>query len=101
MHNIGAFFGHIVQAIKEDPAAEATRGGTQDGAPQAHAQAHAQDHAQAGPGAEPGSLEVRREVQEARDGEYLLRRTTIDEVVRLPEGEEPGFLLTVLRSEEH
>jgi hypothetical protein len=89
MHNIGAFFGHIVQAIKEDPAAEATRGGTQDGAPQAHAQEHAQADPQAGPGAEQGSLEVRREVQEVRHGEYLLRRTTIDEVVRLPEADRP------------
>jgi hypothetical protein len=90
IYNIGAFFGHIVQAIKEDPTAD---GGVRDTAePNAAATSEATPDAtpETGPDTDRDILEVRREVQEARHGEYLLRRTTIDEVVRLPEGEEPG-----------
>lgn len=95
IYNIGAFFGHIVQAIKEDPTAD---GGVRDTAgPNAAAaseatasEATSDATPETGPDPDRDILEVRREVQEARHGEYLLRRTTIDEVVRLPEGEEPG-----------
>ena len=55
MWNLGAFFGHIVQAIRDDPEKFEKSG--------------------------PRPIEGRRQVQEARHGEYLLRRTTIDEVM--------------------
>ncbi len=56
--NLGQFFGHVVHAIKHDP--------TEPSAPAT------------------APTEVNREVQEARQGEFILRRTTIDEVLRAP-----------------
>ena len=84
MHNIGAFFGHIVQAIRENPDADpapAKPMGGEDGASGDEGGSEGRGEAKA------DALEVRREVQEARHGEYLLRRTTIDEVIRAPEGD--------------
>jgi len=80
MRNLGAFFGHIVQAIKEDPTAPSSQA------------ASAEANGESGEGREQhapkpdDALEVRREIQEARHGPYILRRTTIDEVIRPPEG---------------
>jgi hypothetical protein len=100
IYNIGAFFGHIVQAIKEDPAADGEVRDTAEpnaaaasGATASEATASEESSGatpETGPDTDRDILEVRREVQEARHGEYLLRRTTIDEVVRLPDGEQPG-----------
>ena len=50
MRSLGAFFGHIVKGIKEDPAQPKTK------------------------------KEVRRTVEEEDRGDMILRRTTIDEV---------------------
>ncbi len=67
MQNIGAFFGHIIHAIRDDePASPATKASEE---PRAHA-----------PRSE--TREVQRDVQEARVGEYILTRTTIDAVRR-------------------
>ncbi len=60
--NIGQFFGHVVNAIKHDP--------TVPTEPSASATV---------------PTEVNRDVQEARQGEFILRRTTIDEVLRAPQ----------------
>jgi hypothetical protein len=92
MRNLGAFFGHIVHAIKEDPsndrnetaAASASR---EARAAQTSGSAERETHAATGESDMPiDALEVRREIQEARHGPYILRRTTIDEVIRPPEG---------------
>ena len=94
MRNLGAFFGHIVQAIKEDPTepastrpastGPASTGPASTGARASEAAATEQsEHNASDPS---NTLEVRREIQEARHGPYLLRRTTIDEVIRTPEG---------------
>jgi hypothetical protein len=77
MRNLGAFFGHIVQAIKEDPAERVSDETAAAGAEKGEQRASESSD----------TLEVRREIQEARHGPYLLRRTTIDEVIRAPEGE--------------
>ncbi len=60
LRNLGQFFGHVVHAIKHDPTAPTTA-----------------------KAAEPAVevREVNREVQIARQGEFILRRTTIDEVL--------------------
>jgi len=79
MRNLGAFFGHIVQAIKEDPTAPTS---SEARSPEAGA-AEKSEHNASDPS---DTLEVRREIQEARHGPYILRRTTIDEVIRPPEG---------------
>ena len=77
MRNLGAFFGHIVQAINEDPTAPTS--------PEARAAENSESSENRAP--DPSdTLEVRREIQEARHGPYHLRRTTIDEVIRPPEG---------------
>jgi hypothetical protein len=70
MRNLGAFFGHIAKAIRDDVPAEPTRPApeaTEGDAPR---------------------IEVRRDIQEARHGDYRLRRTTIDEVLFDPAGPE-------------
>ena len=84
MRNLGAFFGHIVQAIKEDPTEPASTrpASTVERASEAAATEQSEHTASDA----SNTLEVRREIQEARHGPYLLRRTTIDEVIRTPEG---------------
>jgi hypothetical protein len=89
MRNLGAFFGHIVQAIKEDPTEPASTrpastrpASTGERASEAAATEQSEHNASDA----SNTLEVRREIQEARHGPYLLRRTTIDEVIRTPEG---------------
>jgi hypothetical protein len=63
MRNIGAFFGHIIDAIYEKaPDSEASTTTTQSSSEQ--------------------PIEVQRDVQEAKYGDYILTRTTIDEVRR-------------------
>jgi len=84
MRNLGAFFGHIVQAIKEDPTEPASTTRASTGARASEAAATEQSEHNASDAS--NTLEVRREIQEARHGPYLLRRTTIDEVIRTPEG---------------
>lgn len=84
MRNLGAFFGHIVQAIKEDPTEPASTRPASTGARASEAAATEQSEHNASDAS--NTLEVRREIQEARHGPYLLRRTTIDEVIRTPEG---------------
>jgi hypothetical protein len=84
MRNLGAFFGHIVQAIKEDPTEPASTTPASTGARASEAAATEQSEHNASDAS--NTLEVRREIQEARHGPYLLRRTTIDEVIRTPEG---------------
>jgi hypothetical protein len=84
MRNLGAFFGHIVQAIKEDPTEPASTRPASTGARASEAAAAEQSEHNASDAS--NTLEVRREIQEARHGPYLLRRTTIDEVIRTPEG---------------
>jgi|GEM_PF-1787991 len=84
MRNLGAFFGHIVQAIKEDPTEPASTTPASTGARASEAAATEQSEHTASDAS--NTLEVRREIQEARHGPYLLRRTTIDEVIRTPEG---------------
>jgi len=84
MRNLGAFFGHIVQAIKEDPTEPASVTPDSTGARASEAAATEQSEHTASDAS--NTLEVRREIQEARHGPYLLRRTTIDEVIRTPEG---------------
>jgi hypothetical protein len=84
MRNLGAFFGHIVQAIKEDPTEPASITPASTGARASEAAATEQSEHNASDAS--NTLEVRREIQEARHGPYLLRRTTIDEVIRTPEG---------------
>ena len=84
MRNLGAFFGHIVQAIKEDPTEPASTRPASTGARASEAAAAEQSEHSASDAS--NTLEVRREIQEARHGPYLLRRTTIDEVIRTPEG---------------
>ena len=84
MRNLGAFFGHIVQAIKEDPTEPASTTRASTGARASEAAATEQSEHTASDAS--NTLEVRREIQEARHGPYLLRRTTIDEVIRTPEG---------------
>lgn len=84
MRNLGAFFGHIVQAIKEDPTEPASTTRASTGARASEAAATEQSEHSASDAS--NTLEVRREIQEARHGPYLLRRTTIDEVIRTPEG---------------
>lgn len=84
MRNLGAFFGHIVQAIKEDPTEPASTTRASTGARASEAAAAEQSEHSASDAS--NTLEVRREIQEARHGPYLLRRTTIDEVIRTPEG---------------
>jgi hypothetical protein len=79
MRNLGAFFGHIVQAIKEDPTEPASTG-------ERASEAAATEQSEHNASDASNTLEVRREIQEARHGPYLLRRTTIDEVIRTPEG---------------
>ena len=73
MRNLGEFFGHIAKAIREDP----------DAPPPPPTDAAAGD---AGSESDPLRREVRREVHEARQGEFLLRRTMIDEVIHDPDG---------------
>ena len=51
MRNLGEFFGHIARGIRTDPARDAST-----------------------------KQEVKRTVQEERDGDVIYRRTTIDEV---------------------
>ena len=63
MRNLGAFFGHIAKAIREDVTAEPAR------------------PAEPVPDGDAPRIEVRRDIQEARHGDYRLRRTTIDEVL--------------------
>jgi hypothetical protein len=84
MRNLGAFFGHIVQAIKEDPTEPASTRPASTGERASEAAATEQSEHTASDAS--NTLEVRREIQEARHGPYLLRRTTIDEVIRTPEG---------------
>jgi hypothetical protein len=82
LRNLGAFFGHIVQAIKEDPTAPVSSEARATGSEQAGTEEQSEHNTSD----TSNTLEVRREIQEARHGPYLLRRTTIDEVIRTPEG---------------
>ncbi|MSR41143.1 MAG: hypothetical protein EXS10_04490 [Phycisphaerales bacterium] len=66
LRNIGQFFGHVVDAIKHDPTEPVQTPPSNGTEPEA-------------------AREVNREVQVARQGEYILRRTTIDEVLRAPQ----------------
>jgi hypothetical protein len=89
MRNLGAFFGHIVQAIKEDPTEpdQAKPASPKPASVGAHStEAGAAEKSEHNASDASNTLEVRREIQEARHGPYLLRRTTIDEVIRTPEG---------------
>jgi len=84
MRNLGAFFGHIVQAIKEDPTEPVSP--TPDSAKSRSNETAGAEQSEHNASDASNTLEVRREIQEARHGPYLLRRTTIDEVIRTPEG---------------
>lgn len=73
MRNLGMFFKHIADAIHEDVDAKPT-----DASDSKSTDARA---GRADEGAKDQSrLEVHRDVQEARRGDYRLRRTTVDEV---------------------
>ena len=65
MRHLGAFFGHVLAAIREEP-------GAAPGQPR-------REEAGAAP------VKARIESQEVRQGEFVLRRTTIDEVIHDPE----------------
>jgi hypothetical protein len=84
LRNLGAFFGHIVQAIKEDPTEPVSP--TPDSAKSRSNETVGAETSENNASDTSNTLEVRREIQEARHGPYLLRRTTIDEVIRTPEG---------------
>ena len=84
MRNLGMFFKHIADAIHEDVDAKPTDASdsksTDARAGSTDARACSTD-ARADEGAKDQSrLEVHRDVQEARRGDYRLRRTTVDEV---------------------
>ncbi len=77
MRNLGMFFKHIADAIHEDVDAKPTDASDSKST---DARADSTD-ARANEGAKDQSrLEVHRDVQEARRGDYRLRRTTVDEV---------------------
>ncbi len=61
LRNLGQFFGHVVHAIRHDPTDQTKANAAES---------------------EMEVREVNREVQLARQGEFILRRTTIDEVLR-------------------
>lgn len=72
MHSLGAFFGHIAQGVKANPASPASV------APSAHHDPHATS-------SDSDRREISRKVQETEqvreDGErVILRRTVIEEV---------------------
>lgn len=58
MRNLGEFFGHIARGVKTDPAKDGRR-----------------------------KVEVNRKTEQRREGNMILRRTTIDEI-EYTEGEE-------------
>ena len=64
MRDLGAFFGHVIAAIREDP-------GVAPAEPR-------REEVDAAP------VKARIESQEVRQGEFVLRRTTIDEVIHDP-----------------
>lgn len=70
MRNLGMFFKHIADAIHEDVDAKPT-----DASDSKNTDARANEGAK-----DQSRLEVHRDVQEARRGDYRLRRTTVDEV---------------------
>ncbi len=78
MRNLGLFFKHIADAIHEDVDAKPTdasdAAGAKDGATEDATDDATDDATNA------RRLEVHRDVQEARRGDYRLRRTTVDEV---------------------
>ncbi len=77
MHNIGAFFGHIREAIHEKVSDDASEKASEKANEKPTEKPSEKSREQAAE-----RVEVRRDVQEARVGEYILRRTTIDEVQR-------------------
>lgn len=70
MRNLGMFFKHIADAIHEDVDAKPT-----DASDSKSTDARETEGAK-----DQSRLEVHRDVQEARRGDYRLRRTTVDEV---------------------